>query len=261
MFEINRDKCVKCGKCERVCPFTCITMEEEYPEMVKRKIKACVKCCHCAAICPTEALSFPNMPCKSIKIKAKTEKDYIETKELIMTRRSIRNFKKTPVPIEIIEEIIRVSDYSPSAKNLQPQSWLVVHNPEKVDKIMELIVEWVNNKHISMEILSELENNNNIVTLGAPHLLIGCGPKDSKFNHATDIAIALRDIDLLMHSKGLGACWAGYLTRMINSSAEIRALLGIGEDLNVYGALAFGFPDDESYQRLPYRKNPQIIYK
>lgn len=261
MFDLNKEKCIKCGKCARVCPFTCITMENIYPEMAPKKVKACVKCLHCAAICPTEALTFAGMPCENLPPLKSGEELFRQTKELIQTRRSKRHFTKEMVPVALIEELIRTTDFSPTARNQQPQSWLVLHNPEIVAKLMELVVEWVGNKHIAMEILSELENGNNIVTLGAPHLILGCGPKEGKLNPTTDITIALRDLDLLMHAKGLGVCWAGYLSKIVNSSLEIRALLGIPSDMVVYGALAFGYPDQENYLRLPYRGKTKIRWK
>ncbi len=261
MFQLNKDRCIQCGQCARVCPFTCITLDSGYPDMAPKKQRACVKCLHCAAICPTEAIAFPGLSCEPMVPWEPGETAFLQTKNMMLTRRSIRNFKKDPVPRSVIEEVLRTSDFAPSARNQQPQSWLVVHKPETVAKVMKLVVEWVENKHISMEILSELERQNNIVTLDAPHLLIGIGPRAGKMNPYTDTVIALRDIDLLFHSRGIGTCWAGYLANLINASLELRAYLGIPADLQVYGAMAFGYPDNETYQRLPYKGNPPVQWK
>src|SRR5665648_984233 len=168
MFTINKDICTKCGECVRVCPFTCISMENEYPEMKEAKRKACMKCLHCAAICPTEALEFENMPCEKSQIQNPGENTYNEIKNLMLSRRSKRNFNNNQVPEDVISEIIRVSDFAPSAKNQHPQNWLVVHEQSKVVRVMELVVEWVKANQISLEILSELESGNNIVTFDAP---------------------------------------------------------------------------------------------
>lgn len=258
MFIINKDKCIKCGKCSEVCPFTCISMDNEYPEMKPEKRKACMKCLHCAAICPVEALGFYDMPCEKVAIQIPGENTYNEIKNLMLSRRSKRHFNKKQVPKEIINDIIRISDFAPSAKNQHPQNWVVVHDPTKAAKVMELVVEWVKVNQISLEILSELENGNNIVTFNAPHLVFGCAPKEGKINPYTDTTIALTDIDLLFHAKGIGACWAGYLTRITNASKEIRELLGIGDEMQVFGSLAFGYSEGEDYLRLPYKEKSKI---
>jgi nitroreductase/NAD-dependent dihydropyrimidine dehydrogenase PreA subunit len=261
MFTINKNKCIKCGECEGVCPFTCISMDNGYPEMKANKGKACIKCLHCASICPTEALDFENMPCDNNQIQNPGENIYYETKNLMLTRRSKRNFTNEQVPKEVIEEIIRISDFAPSAKNQHPQNWVVVHEKMKVARIMELVVEWVKVNQISMEILSEYEDGNNIVTFDAPHLVFACAPREGKINPYTDTTIALTDIDLLFHAKGIGACWAGYLTRIANASKEIKDLIGIVEGMQIFGTLAFGYSNREEYLRLPNRVKSSIEWK
>lgn len=261
MFQLKKERCVRCGRCSRVCPFTCITMESGFPSMVPKKQRACVRCLHCAAICPAEAIDFPGLACGPLPPWAAGEETFHQTRDLMLTRRSIRNFKKDPVPREVIQEVLRTSDFAPSARNQQPQSWLVVHRTENVRKIMDLVVEWVENKHVSMEILSELGRRNNIVTLDAPHLLVGIGPKAGKMNPYTDTVIALRDVDLLFHARGIGVCWAGYLANLINASLELRAYLDIPPEMQVYGAMAFGYPDEETYLRLPHKGVSPVRWK
>lgn len=261
MFKINKDICIKCGECVKVCPFTCISIESGYPEMIVAKRKACMKCLHCAAICPTEALIFDNMPCEKSQIQNPCENTYNEIKNLMLSRRSKRNFNNNLVPEDVISEIVRISDYAPSAKNQHPQTWMVVQEQSKVARVMELVVEWVAANQISLEIISELENGNNIVTFDAPHLILGYAPREGKINPYTDTTIALTGIDLLFHAKGIGACWAGYLTRITNASKEIKTLLGIGEEMQVFGALAFGYPEGEEYLRLPYKEKSKIDWK
>lgn len=261
MFDLNKEICIQCGECARVCPFTCITMENGYPVMPLKKQKHCVKCLHCAAICPTQALTFPGMPCMEIRHEGDASTIQKDMKNLIITRRSIRNFKKEIIPMATIENMIRTTDFAPSAKNQHPQRWIVVHNPDMSVKVMNLVVEWVQNKHISMEIISQLEVGKNIVTMNAPHLIYGIAPKEGTFNGYADTIIAMRDLELMMHSEGIGSCWAGYLGRITDASLEIRALLGIQEGEKVHGALAFGYPDKEIYRRLPYKEKSPIIWK
>jgi len=261
MFDVNKDTCIKCGNCAKVCPFTCISMETGYPMMIEKKEPACMKCSHCAAICPMSALTFKGRPCGPELEEGFGKNKGAALVEVIASRRSRRDFERELVPQEVIEEIVRISDFAPSAKNQHPQKWVVVHHPKTVVKVMELVEKWVRENGVSLEILSELERGNNIVTLGAPHLILGCGPKEGKINPYTDTTIALTDIDLLLHAKGFGACWAGYLTRITNASNEIKELLGIQEEYQVFGTLAFGYPKKETYFRLPFKEKSEIFWK
>ena len=48
-----------------------------------------------------------------------------EKNNAIFTRRSIRKYEITPIPKEIIEEVIKAAQAAPSAKNRQPWKYLV----------------------------------------------------------------------------------------------------------------------------------------
>jgi len=51
--------------------------------------------------------------------------------QAINTRRSIRRFKSTPVPRELIEEVLRAGTLAPSGKNKQPWHFTVLHGAKK----------------------------------------------------------------------------------------------------------------------------------
>jgi len=50
--------------------------------------------------------------------------------ELLLTRRSIRRFKDTPVGMDVVLRILDVARYAPSAKNRQPWVYIVVSDRE-----------------------------------------------------------------------------------------------------------------------------------
>jgi len=60
--------------------------------------------------------------------------------EAIQQRRSIRAFKKKPVPKDVIMEIMNIACRAPSAMNTQPWEFVVVSG-EKLDKLRSVIVE------------------------------------------------------------------------------------------------------------------------
>ena len=55
MIKVYREKCISCGKCERVCPSSAIKMNE-FPELAYPD-----KCWHCTACikeCPAKAITL-----------------------------------------------------------------------------------------------------------------------------------------------------------------------------------------------------------
>jgi nitroreductase len=66
----------------------------------------------------------------------------MDTLEAIAQRRSIRRFKDTPVPDEIIEQILRAGTQAPSGKNRQPWRFYVVRG-DKVSEMVDIIVEGI----------------------------------------------------------------------------------------------------------------------
>ncbi len=50
-IEVDKNKCIECYKCEKVCPFSITTFKD--PNNIN-----CIRCGKCIDICPTETLSF-----------------------------------------------------------------------------------------------------------------------------------------------------------------------------------------------------------
>ncbi len=49
------EKCVSCGKCERVCVFGSLSMKDGRPQWVK---KDCTHCMACISVCPVNAIEY-----------------------------------------------------------------------------------------------------------------------------------------------------------------------------------------------------------
>ena len=49
-----------------------------------------------------------------------------------MERRSVRRFKKDPVPPDLIRRVLEAARFAPSTGNCQPWKFLVITNPEVI---------------------------------------------------------------------------------------------------------------------------------
>ncbi len=56
-FEIDRDKCIKCGLCTEDCITGCIETDSNgFPVMTDKN--RCINCQHCFCVCPKGAITF-----------------------------------------------------------------------------------------------------------------------------------------------------------------------------------------------------------
>lgn len=251
MIQVNKDKCIKCLKCVNVCPFTVLGTEDGYP--VSRR-KMCIECMHCAVACPEGALTWEGESAALAQPLPLAADLADQLESLVLQRRSYRHFKDMPVDRDVLQHVLELADWAPSAKNQHPHGWIVIDTKETIDKIMDAIVEYSKETGVSPEIVKELEKENNNVVIGESRTLILCHADSKAINAPADSAIAMTTVELLLQSKGIGTCWAGYLTRMCNAVPALQQLLPqLPENHSYYGAFMVGYPEREEYHAVPAR--------
>lgn len=257
MIEINEKQCVGCGQCVSVCPFTVLRVNKETNRAECMK-KDCLSCMHCAAICPQQAILFQGRPAVLSEVQDLTGFHTKDLESFIYQRRSYRKFFKKPIPHEIIMKALNAAMIAPSAKNEHPVQWLLIQSEAVQQLLMEAILEYCAKQHVSSEVLSEYKNHNNPVIGENAVLLVGICKKNA-LNPAQDTAIALTTAELILQAHGIGTCWAGYLTRFLNTIPACRKIIQLEEDFAVYGALMMGYPSTLPYRFVPLRVKNVIL--
>ena len=145
--------------------------------------------------------------------------------ECLKSRRSIRKFKKKPIPREIILEILECGRWAPSGVNYQPWKIFIVMNPEfKKD-------------------LAKCTKYSNMINNCSSVFLIYLD-KSIEYNYTKQvqsIGAFFENILLSIHAMGLGGVWIG---EIINQKNEVDKLLDIKDPkLEFMGAIALGYPD------------------
>ena len=68
---INKDKCIKCGECAKICPPKTMRIEKgQFPHL---KNNLCIRCWCCGEVCPKSAIDKSKRPMLG-KILLKTDK-------------------------------------------------------------------------------------------------------------------------------------------------------------------------------------------
>lgn len=143
--------------------------------------------------------------------------------EILKARRSIRKFQETPVSEELIEKLLEAGRWAPSGMNNQPWRFAVVTESKTREEIAKLTrySRIVSSARLLIPVFLDKEHSYHQI-------------KD-----AQAVGACLQNMLLEAHSLGLGAVWLG---EIIRSDAQIRELLGLGNELELMAVLAMGYP-------------------
>jgi nitroreductase len=188
--------------------------------------------------------------------------------EAVATRRSVRAFADTPVPLETVRRVLDRARMAPSGCNFQPwegtvltgaplkalQDTLLASKPDDpleydfsapgtVDKYKQRLSKVGAQMYGALSIgrqdseLRDLFSQQNLTSFGAPVLLLSHFPKLMKEPQWSDVGMWLQTIMLLLRDEGLDSCpqeWMGVYGR------TIKAHLGLSDDTLLFCGIAIG---------------------
>ncbi len=162
----------------------------------------------------------------------------MDIEEAIKKRRTIRRFKKKPIPIDVLKKLIDYARVAPMARNVQGLEFVIVENSEIREKLFKLI-----------KFASSLPEDQRTPEPGREPtayiiVLVNIEIKPSFFDF--DIGAAVENILLGAISYGIGSCW------MANINArKIKSLLKVPDQYQIKHVISLGYPDEESFME-PY---------
>jgi nitroreductase/NAD-dependent dihydropyrimidine dehydrogenase PreA subunit len=252
LFKVDDALCIACGACAKDCLMGIIEMNPK-PIIPAEKEALCMECQHCMAVCPKGALSILGKdPAESVpntKDKPTTE----QMKNLIMNRRSTRQYKKEPIDKELIKDLLRTASYAPTGENGNSVRFTVVDDRETMDKLRVITYNAVIKAGEENKVpdrlaflydFAKLWKNDGVDVMfrGAPHIVIASAPDDCP-SPKEDTMIALSYFELLAVSNGLGTLWDGMFKLTLEFVApELRKTFGIPDNHLVGYSMIFGKP-------------------
>jgi len=187
----------------------------------------------------------------------------------LKSRRSVRVYKKEPVPRETLAKLVDIARYAPSGSNTQPVQWLVIEDTKKVKHLGELVVDWMRSTINESPDLADLlpvdrmlaaqKRGEDPILRKAPHVIIAHAPKDLPSAQG-DGFIALTYLELAAYSLGVGACWAGFVHFAAMYYRPMREVLQLPPGNHCLGAMMIGYPKHRLV-RIPLRNEPKTIWR
>jgi nitroreductase/NAD-dependent dihydropyrimidine dehydrogenase PreA subunit len=248
---VDTSLCKSDGACVAVCPSQSLVLNEEgFPETVPDS--SCIECGHCVAVCPTGALQHADLPREQFLSAAKKLPSIALIDGFLQSRRSVREFKKEPVAKATLETLLDIARRAPTASNSQKLHWIVVNDAAKVRALSEETMNCLRASNLPAARVKQWESGYDFVLRGAPTVIMACTPTGYEWGKQ-DISIALTFLELAAEARGIGVCWAGFLTRVAAVHAPLQKMLSVPEGYTVHGGLMLG-KGTYSYRLVPPRK-------
>lgn len=173
-------------------------------------------------------------------------------------RRTIRHFKPDPVPLDIIEDIIRTAGTSPSGAHTEPWTFVVVQDHKLKVKIREIVEqeEYLNyDRRMGEKWVRDLKfihtSHEKAYLEVAPYVILvfkqayhtgDDGVRYAHYYYEISTAIACGILITAIHNAGL----ATLTSTPLNAGGALRGLLGRPENEKLMLLLPVGYPADDA---------------
>jgi nitroreductase/NAD-dependent dihydropyrimidine dehydrogenase PreA subunit len=283
---IDPGLCTGCGACVELC--TGNVFERTTEGVAAARVADCWLCGHCVAVCPVDAIrhnAYPLQECPKLDHATVPSLDALVA--ALRERRSTRVFRDQPVPREVVQQLVDVGRWAPSASNGQPVDWLAFDDPQRIAALsvqaLAVLVHaaWPASNAItrfgarilvgrtkwarlldsasSVQRLAQRQaRGQDPIFWRAPVVLIAHVPQRSPLGR-DDVVYAVSNVMLAAGRLGLGTCQIGYFTVALSRSRGLRRTLGMPENRRAQVALILGYPK-YPFHRALFRRPPNLTW-
>jgi len=261
MVSIDHNKCIGCGLCVKDCFFQVLSLKENKAEV----LGDCFNCGHCVSICPANAVTIPGYPMEDVRDSDEScRMDPENLLHFMQFRRSVRQFKNAPVPMELIHNILEAGRYTPTAANRQDVSYILIR--EKLEEFKKIVWNGLGERLAKgipdpyayrMQIFYDAYLKN---------------PQDDRLFCGADLCmivlsdvpvngtLAMTSMELMAQAQGVGVLYSGFLQRIILDTPKALEFLGWDGTKTLGTVMLFGIPA-VTYRRTAPRKKASVTWK
>ena len=155
----------------------------------------------------------------------------MEAMKNLLERRSVRKYKDTQVPDELLDKVLEAGLYAPTGMNRQNVIMVAVRDKKTRDQMM----------HLNAAVMG----SQNDPFYGAPCVIVVLGDPEN-YPVVENGSLVLGNLMNAAHALGLGSCWI-HRAKQTFETEEGKALLckwGLKESLVGIGNCILGYPDE-----------------
>lgn len=225
----------------------------------------CFHCGHCVSICPTNAVTIPDYPMEDVMEYDETCKmDPVNLLHFMQFRRSVRQFRKEPVPTKALENILEAGRFTPTAANRQDVSYILVR--EGLEEFRKIVWEGLGER------LAKGIPDPYAYRMQMFYDAYLADPQDDRLFCGADVCmlvlsdvpvngtLAMTSMELMAQAQGVGVLYSGFLQRIILDTPKALEFLGLDGTKTLGTVMLFGMPDVK-YQRTAPRKKAAVTWK
>lgn len=288
--EIDYSKCNHCGLCVNVCKDLTLLIKDEKVIVNSEPLFGCIGCGQCVAICPNDSISLQGRTLSMedfVDLPPKEDKaDYFKLYSLLLSRRSVRDFKDKEIPVEIINKILDCSRTAPMGIPPSDVEVLVLNGKDKVKIFSDDVIDYfaeariIFNKHTLWLMRPFMKKSDYEVfksflipmidffvmkkDVGEDWLLyeapLAMYFYNSSYSDPADAYITATYAMLAGESLGLGSCMIGSISPFLeHSGKKIKAKYGINQNSKQGIFIIFGYPRNK-YQKAIKRTFGKVIF-
>jgi nitroreductase/NAD-dependent dihydropyrimidine dehydrogenase PreA subunit len=290
---LNQNLCNNCGICGRECPrhipMTINDDNEKITMISKERSDLCMECGHCVAVCSERAIRVVSMKDEKFGLVNELDIDSNQILSLMKQRRSIRRYKNKSVPREIINRIIEAAHSSPTGTGRRTTGVIVIDNPKTLVTLSELIYKMYEGlgknlknpiarffikQRVGKQKLSTLldfvmpgmrwyiqwyrEGKSNEILRDCPTLMLFHSPVYEPVGDKNCLVAAFHAIMMAQVMK-IGTCFNDLIPPACNKVSEIRKLLDLPNDREIYASITMGY-SKYHFKRIIPRQLDEVRY-
>jgi len=292
-IQINKTTCKGCGTCYEVCPRHIPEIEvigaNKCAVVNSERAQLCMYCGQCAAVCPTNSIKVSGLnpdEFRPIQLLAINDEQLLV---MMKQRRSVRRYKNKPVPRKILDRIVEAVHLAPTGTGSLTTGIIIIDETERLRELSELVYQQyerltkaltnpmsrlivrqkIGKKNVSglqsfvmpgmrWNIKWYREGIRDDIRRDCPALMLFHSPIYEPMGDENCV-VAATYAEFMAQVLGVGACRNDLIPPVCNRSQQIRELIGLPNDREVYSGLILGY-SKYKYKRTIPRRLAEVRY-